>query len=42
LINQLISSGAINQANSSSIAALLAGLAAGGQNSILNQPIATF
>ena len=42
LINQLISSGAINQANSSSIAALLAGLAAGGSNSILNQPIATF
>jgi general secretion pathway protein D len=42
LINQLISSGAINQANSTSIAALLAGLAAGGQNSILNQPIATF
>jgi type II secretory pathway component GspD/PulD (secretin) len=42
LINQLISSGAINQANSSSIAALLAGLAAGGQSSILNQPIATF
>ncbi len=42
LINQLISSGAINQAGSSSIAALLAGLAAGGQNSILNQPIATF
>jgi type II secretory pathway component GspD/PulD (secretin) len=41
LINQLISSGAINQANSSSIAALLGGLAAGG-NSILNQPIATF
>jgi len=42
LINQLISSGAINQANSSTIAALLAALAAGGQNSILNQPIATF
>ena len=43
LINQLISSGAINQANSSSIAALLAGLAAAGSsNSILNQPIATF
>jgi len=42
LINQLISSGAINQAGSSSIAALLAGLAAGGQNSILSQPIATF
>jgi len=41
LVNQLISSGAINQANSSSVAALLAGLAAG-QNSILNQPIATF
>ena len=42
LINQLISSGAINQANSSSIAALLAGLAGAGQNSILTQPIATF
>lgn len=42
LINQLISSGAINQANTSTIAALLAGLAAGGQNSILNQPLATF
>jgi len=41
LINQLISSGAINQANSSSIAALLGALAAG-QGSILNQPIATF
>src|SRR5437763_270327 len=41
LLNKLISSGAINQANSASIAALLAGLAAG-QNSILNQPIATF
>ena len=43
LINQLISSGAINQANSSSIAALLAALAAGGSsNSIVNQPLATF
>lgn len=42
LINQLISSGQINQANSSTIAALLAGLAAGGQNSILSQPIASF
>jgi type II secretory pathway component GspD/PulD (secretin) len=42
LINQLISSGAINQSTSSSIAALLAGLAAGGQSSIVNQPIATF
>lgn len=41
LVNQLISSGAINQANASSIAGLLAGLAAG-QNSILNQPIVTF
>jgi len=41
LVNQLIASGAINQANSSSVAALLAGLAAG-QNSILNQPIVTF
>ena len=42
LINQLISSGAINQAGSSSIAALLAGLAASGSNSIINQPLATF
>lgn len=43
LINQLISSGAINQANASSIASLLAGLAAaGGAGSILNQPFATF
>lgn len=43
LVNQLISSGAINQANASSIAALIAGLAASGsQGSILNQPIATF
>lgn len=43
LVNQLISSGAINQANASSIAALIAGLAASGsQSSILNQPIATF
>jgi len=43
LINQLISSGAINQANASSIAALLAGLAtANGAGSILNQPFATF
>lgn len=42
LINQLIASGAINQSTSSTIAALLAGLAAGNQNSILNQPIATF
>ncbi|HET9741882.1 MAG TPA: hypothetical protein VFQ00_03945 [Terriglobales bacterium] len=42
LINQLISSGAINQAGNTSIAALLAGLAAGGGSSILNQPLATF
>ena len=41
LLNQLISSGAINRANSASVAALLAGLAAG-QGSILNQPIVTF
>jgi len=43
LINQLIASGAINQANASSISSLLAGLAAAsGAGSILNQPFATF
>jgi general secretion pathway protein D len=42
LINQLISSGAINQAGTSSIAALIGALAAGGGASILSQPIATF
>ncbi len=41
LINQLISSGGINQAGSSSISALLAQLT-GQQNSIFSQPLATF
>ncbi|PYX41417.1 MAG: hypothetical protein DMG81_03850, partial [Acidobacteria bacterium] len=41
LINQLIASGGINQANSTSIAALLAQLT-GGNNSIFKQPLATF
>lgn len=41
LINQLISSGGINQANQSAISALLAQLQ-GQQNSIFSQPVATF
>ncbi len=41
LINQLISSGGINQANSQSLSALLAQLQ-GQQNSIFSQPVATF
>jgi len=41
LINQLISSGGINQAGSSSLSALLAQLQ-GQQNSIFSQPLATF
>jgi len=41
LINQLISSGGINQANSTAISALLAQLQ-GQQNSIFSQPLATF
>ncbi len=41
LINQLISSGGINQANSQAISALLAQLQ-GQQNSIFSQPLATF
>ncbi|HVO61864.1 MAG TPA: hypothetical protein VMT53_13075 [Terriglobales bacterium] len=41
LINQLISSGGINQAGSTSISALLAQLQ-GQQNSIFSQPLATF
>ena len=41
LINQLISSGGINQANSTAISALLAQLQ-GQQNSIFSQPVATF
>jgi general secretion pathway protein D len=40
LINQLVSSGGINQAGSSSLSALLAQLE--GQNSIFSQPLATF
>ncbi|HEX3320842.1 MAG TPA: type II and III secretion system protein [Terriglobales bacterium] len=41
LINQLISSGGINQANNTSISALLAQLQSQ-QNSLLSQPLATF
>jgi Flp pilus assembly secretin CpaC len=41
LINQLISSGGINQAGSSTLSALLAQLQ-GQQNSIFSQPLATF
>ena len=41
LINQLVSSGAINQANNQAISALLAQLQ-GQQNSIFSQPFATF
>jgi len=41
LINQLISGGGINQANSSAISGLLAQLQ-GQQNSIFSQPLATF
>jgi type II secretory pathway component GspD/PulD (secretin) len=41
LINQLISSGGINQANNTSISALLAQLQ-GQQSSLLSQPLATF
>jgi general secretion pathway protein D len=41
LINQLISGGGINQANSQSLSALLAQLQ-GQQNSIFSQPLATF
>lgn len=41
LINQLISSGGINQASSQSLSALLAQLQ-GQQNSIFSQPLATF
>ena len=42
LINQLIASGGINQANSQAIAALLAQLQQSTQNPILSQPLATF
>src|SRR3989442_1593212 len=41
LINQLIASGGINQANSTALSALLAQLG-GQQNSIFSQPLATF
>jgi len=41
LINQLIASGGINQANSSALSALLAQLGGGG-SSIFSQPLATF
>jgi general secretion pathway protein D len=41
LINQLIASGGINQANSTGLAALLAQLT-GGNTSIFSQPLATF
>jgi len=41
LINQLIAGGGINQANNTSISALLAQLQ-GQQNSLLSQPLATF
>ena len=42
LVNQLISSGGINQAGSSTISGLLAQLGGGQQNSIFSQPLATF
>ena len=42
LINQLIASGGINQANTTGIAALLAQLSGGNTNSIFSQPLATF
>jgi len=41
LINQLISSGGINQSNSTAISALIAQLT-GQQNSVFSQPLATF
>ena len=41
LINQLISSGGINQAGSTALSGLLAQLR-GQQNSIFSQPLATF
>jgi general secretion pathway protein D len=42
LINQLISGGGINQANSSAISGLLAQLQNQGQSGIFSQPLATF
>ncbi len=41
-INQLIASGGINQANTAAVAALLAQLQSQSQNSLLQQPFATF
>lgn len=42
LINQLISSGGINQAGSTALSGLLAQLGSGGQSGIFSQPLATF
>jgi general secretion pathway protein D len=42
LVNQLISSGGINQAGSSALSGILAQLQGSGQNSIFSQPLATF
>ncbi|HMK21632.1 MAG TPA: hypothetical protein VK466_04820 [Terriglobales bacterium] len=42
LINQLIASGVINQADTSAISALLAQLTGGSSSSIFSQPLATF
>ena len=42
LINQLIASGGINQANNTALSALLAQLGQNTQNPIFNQPLATF
>jgi type II secretory pathway component GspD/PulD (secretin) len=42
LVNQLIASGGINQANNTAISALLAQLQGQQQNSIFSQPLATF
>jgi general secretion pathway protein D len=42
LINQLVSSGAVNQLGSAGISGLLAQLMGSGQNSIFSQPLATF
>jgi len=42
LVNQLISSGGINQAGSTAISALLAQLQGSGTNSVFSQPVATF
>ncbi|MGA8272964.1 MAG: hypothetical protein WB919_15485 [Candidatus Sulfotelmatobacter sp.] len=42
LVNQLISSGGINQAGSTAISGLLAQLQGSGTNSVFSQPVATF